>query len=121
MSGGDMGIEGISVSENQDLIWLMVQTRGFSLPIPILPKTIHTSNGVVTIRFWTLLSPRGKTAIMVGEGGNVLRMTLANSSIGRPVAFHLRRHPANFCIMEWDGSWAYIGGGWMDLEVQRHL
>ena len=48
---GDMGIEGISVSENQDLVWLMVQTRAFSLSIPILPKTIHISNGVATIRF----------------------------------------------------------------------
>ena len=48
---------------------------------------------------------------MVGEGGNVLRMTLANSSIEQAAG------PSTFgdtllTSVSWnsDGSWAYIGG-----------
>ena len=48
---GDMGIEGISVSENQDLVLAHGANSGISLSILILPKTIHISNGVATIRF----------------------------------------------------------------------
>ena len=53
---------------------------------------------------------------MVGEGGNVLRMTLANSTIeqaGGPSTFG----DTLLTSVSWngDGSWAYIGGedGWI--------
>ena len=82
MSGGDMGIEGISVSENQDLILAHGANSGIFL---IDSNSPENNSHIEWSGDYSLLDssfhPGGKTAIMVGEGGNVLRMTLANLSI----------------------------------------
>ena len=79
---GDLGIEGISVSDDQDLILAHGANSGIFL---IDSNSPENSSHIEWSGDYSLLDssfhPGGETAIMVGEGGNVLRMTLANSSI----------------------------------------
>ena len=79
---GDMGIEGISVSENQDLVLAHGANSGIFL---IDSNSPENNSHIEWSGDYSLLDssfhPGGETAIMVGEGGNVLRLTLANSSI----------------------------------------
>ena len=88
---GDMGIEGISVSENRDLVLAHGKNSGIFL---IDSNSPENNSHIKWNGDYSLLDssfhPGGETAIMVGEGGNVLRMTLANSSIeqaGGPSTF----------------------------------
>ena len=117
MAEGDMGIEGISVSYNQDLVLAHGANSGIFL---IDSNSPENNSHIEWSGDYSLLDssfhPGGKTAIMVGEGGNVLRMTLANSSIEQAAG------PSTFgdtllTSVSWnsDGSWAYIGGedGWI--------
>ena len=88
---GDMGIEGISISDNQEF----VLAHGANTGIFLIDSNSPENNSHIEWNGdYSLLDssfhPGGKTAIMVGEGGNVLRMTLANSSIeqaGGPSTF----------------------------------
>ena len=114
---GDMGIEGISISDNQEF----VLAHGANTGIFLIDSNSPENNSHIEWNGdYSLLDssfhPGGKTAIMVGEGGNVLRMTLANSSIeqaGGPSTFG----DTLLTSVSWngDGSWAYIGGedGWI--------
>ena len=117
MGEGDLGIEGISVSDNHDLIL----AHGANSGIFLLDSNSPENNSHIEWSGdYSLLDssfhPGGETAIMVGEGGNVLRLTLANSSIeqaGSSSTFG----DTLLTSVSWngDGSWAYIGGedGWI--------
>ena len=117
MSEGDLGIEGISVSDNHDLILAHGANSGIFLVDSNSPEN---NSHIEWSGDYSLLDssfhPGGETAIMVGEGGNVLRLTLANSSIeqaGSASTFG----DTLLTSVSWngDGSWAYIGGedGWI--------
>ena len=117
MGEGDLGIEGISVSDNHDLILAHGANSGIFL---IDSNSPENSSHIEWSGDYSLLDssfhPGGETAIMVGEGGNVLRLTLANSSIeqaGSASTFG----DTLLTSVSWngDGSWAYIGGedGWI--------
>ena len=117
MGEGDLGIEGISVSDNHDLILAHGANSGIFLVDSNSPENnsqIEWSGGYSLLD--SSFHPGGETAIMVGEGGNVLRLTLANSSIeqaGSASTFG----DTLLTSVSWngDGSWAYIGGedGWI--------
>ena len=117
ISEGDLGIEGISVSDNHDLILAHGANSGIFLVDSNSPEN---NSHIEWSGDYSLLDssfhPGGETAIMVGEGGNVLRLTLANSSIeqaGSASTFG----DTLLTSVSWngDGSWAYIGGedGWI--------
>ena len=117
MGEGDLGIEGISVSDNHDLILAHGANSGIFLVDSNSPENnsqIEWSGGYSLLD--SSFHPGGETAIMVGEGGNVLRLNLANSSIeqaGSASTFG----DTLLTSVSWngDGSWAYIGGedGWI--------
>ena len=117
MGEGDLGIEGISGSDNHDLILAHGANSGIFLVDSNSPEN---NSHIEWSGDYSLLDssfhPGGETAIMVGEGGNVLRLTLANSSIeqaGSASTFG----DTLLTSVSWngDGSWAYIGGedGWI--------
>ena len=117
MGDGDLGIEGISVSVDQGLILAHGANSGVFL---IDSNSPENNSHIEWSGDYSLLDssfhPREETAIIVGEGGNVLRVTLANSSIeqaGGPSTFG----DTLLTSVSWngDGSWAYIGGedGWI--------
>jgi len=117
MGEGDLGIEGISVSDNHDLILAHGANSGIFLVDSNSPENnsnIEWNGGYSLLD--SSFHPGGETAIMVGEGGNVLRLNLANSSIeqaGSASTFG----DTLLTSVSWngDGSWAYIGGedGWI--------
>ena len=117
MGEGDLGIEGISVSDNHHLVLAHGANSGIFLVDSNSPENnshIEWSGGYSLLD--SSFHPGGETAIMVGEGGNVLRLTLANSSIeqaGSASTFG----DTLLTSVSWngDGSWAYIGGedGWI--------
>jgi hypothetical protein len=91
MGDGDLGIEGISVSVDQGLILAHGANSGVFL---IDSNSPENNSHIEWSGDYSLLDssfhPREETAIIVGEGGNVLRVTLANSSIeqaGGPSTF----------------------------------
>ena len=78
MGEGDLGIEGISVSDNHDLILAHGANSGIFLVDSNSPENnsnIEWNGGYSLLD--SSFHPGGETAIMVGEGGNVLRLTLA--------------------------------------------
>ena len=117
LGDGDLGIEGISVSIDKGLILAHGANSGIFLIDSDSPENnSHIEWGGDYSLLDSSFHPREETAIIVGEGGNVLRVTLANSSIeqaGGPSAFG----DTLLTSVSWngDGSWAYIGGedGWI--------
>jgi hypothetical protein len=114
---GDLGIEGAAISPDDKT----VVAYGADSAIFILDSRTPFNNSQVDwFGSYSLLDasfhPGGNTALLVGEGGNVLRMITSNFSIeksGGASTFG----DTDLKTVSWngDGSWAYIGGedGWI--------
>ncbi len=117
LDDGDLGIEGISVSTDHGLIL----AHGANSEVFLVDSDSPENNSRIEWNGdYTLLDssfhPGGETALIVGEGGNLLRLTLANSSIEQAGGSSIFGETL-LSAVSWnaDGSWAYIGGedGWI--------
>jgi len=113
----DLGIEGVAVSPDGGV----VIAHGADSAVFIIDSASPKNNSLIGPKGSVSLldgsfHPGGKTVLLVGESGAILRLTMANLSIesaGGSSTFG----DTELGAVSWnsDGSWAYIGGeeGWI--------
>jgi len=114
---GDQGLEGASISPDGEVVIAHGADSKVFLIDPESPenhsKLDHT--GELTMHD-SAFHPGSNTALVVGDGGGVLRFVRSNNSL-QEVGGGLLFGDTDLSAVSWnsDGTWAYIGGelGWL--------
>ena len=117
LEDADLGLEGATISPNGEI----VLAHGADSAVFLIDSENPENNSrldpqVDSNLYDSSFHPGSRSALIVGDGGLVLRLLLSNNSIER-VGGNLEFGNTDLFAVSWngDGSWAYVGGesGWI--------
>jgi len=117
LEDADLGLEGATISPNGEIVLAHGADSAVFLIDPENPENNSRLDPQLdSILYDSSFHPGSRSALIVGDGGLVLRLLLSNNSIER-VGGNLEFGNTDLFAVSWngDGSWAYVGGesGWI--------
>ena len=117
LEDADLGLEGATISPNGEIVLAHGADSAVFLIDPENPENNSRLDPQLdSILYDSSFHPGSRSALIVGDGGLVLRLLLSNNSIER-VGGNLEFGSTDLFAVSWngDGSWAYVGGesGWI--------